>query len=211
MLINAENLKLSFGKLEVLDEVSFHIDEDEIVGLYGESGSGKSCIAKIIAGLIKPNSGYCDNLGLKTQMVYQQPWSALDPNQKIGDGFKELIKYHKFNLNGNEDELIKTSLASVHLKEDILGKLPYQISGGEAQRVNIAKALFFRPRILIMDEATSMLDVLTQAGIIDLVKEIKREYGGSILLISHDKKLIDFVCDRVYKLENKKLEEIQKK
>lgn len=204
MLIKAENVTKKYGNTCVLDAASMEIGEGEIVGLFGKSGIGKSTFSKILCGVVKPESGDLEiNAGI--QMIYQQPWSSLDPQQKIGKGFEELIRYHGF-AEGKENvrKLMLESLQAVGLNEEVLGHLPHQISGGEAQRVAIARALLFKPDLLIMDEATSMLDVLTQAGIMKLVRENVVKRGGSVLLISHDRALTKHVCDRIYTMENGK-------
>lgn len=211
MVFRAEGISKAFGKNRILCGAGLEISEGEIVGLYGGSGSGKSTFARIACGIIPPDEGRLDHLGLSVQMIYQQPWSALDPNQKVGKGFEELIRYHKFAVSREDaSELADKKLSEVGLDADIKGHLPHQISGGEAQRIALAKALLFEPRLLIMDEATSMLDVLTQAGIINLVKKTVVERGGGVLFISHDYELVRFVCSRIYMLENKKFEEVKK-
>jgi len=187
-------LTKKYGKNLILDDVSMEIGEKEFVSLCGPSGCGKSTFAKIV--------GKNDF----AQIVFQHPTLALDPKQKIGTGFVELIKYHKF-ARGDEEikELIKGKLSEVELTEDILNHLPHQISGGEAQRVNIARALLFNPKLLILDEATSMLDTKTQDEIIKLVKRLIIGKGGAVLFISHDLELAESVSDVMYVVENKKI------
>lgn len=179
-----------------------HIKEGEIVSLYGDSGSGKTSLSRIICGLEKPCGGSLTDMRGKVQMVYQQPGAALDPGQKIGDGLKELLK-----LCGSERTPGEV-LSDVGMPSELLRHLPHQLSGGEAQRICIARALLKDPILLIMDEATSMLDVLTQAQIIGLAKRTIIERGGSILFISHDRELTDFISDRKYILENCRLTEV---
>lgn len=213
-MIRIENLKKSFGDQLVFENLNMEIHPGQIVGVYGSSGIGKSTLAKILCGVMKPDSGsvyldgkllyssdfpYDRKRGIQIQMVYQQPYSALDGNQKLGQGFRELILYHRFaEGRAAEKELISKILAEVGLEHSILDHLPYQISGGEAQRVSIAKALLFHPKLLILDEATSMLDVSTQANVIGLVKRIILPQGGSVLLISHDHELVHYLCDHIY-------------
>ena len=110
-----------------------------------------------------------------------------------------------------EQELTEEMLDKVGLETDILTHLPHQISGGEAQRVAIARCLLFRPRLLILDEATSMLDVSTQANVLEMIRQRMTECGGSILLISHDRPLIDFFCDQIYVFDNKTLKKENRK
>lgn len=213
-MIQIENLKKSFGEKLIFENLNMEILPGHIVGVYGPSGIGKSTLAKILCGVTKPDWGsirldgellcstktpYHRKKGIQIQMVYQQPYSALDGNQKLGKGFRELIRYHRFASSGAEEtELINGILTEVGLEHGILDHLPYQISGGEAQRVSIAKCLLFHPKLLILDEATSMLDVSTQANVIGLVKRVILPKGGSVLLISHDRELVNFLCDQIY-------------
>jgi len=221
MLVKAENLKMSFGEQRILEDVSFEIPENSIVGIYGKSGIGKSTLAKILCGIYPPKAGkvyfedkllcsadmpYDRKRGIRIQMVYQQPYSSLDYNQKLRHGFYELIQYHRFAPNKREaDALIGELLSEVGLDGGILNHLPYQISGGEAQRIAIARCLLFKPRLLILDEATSMLDVSTQANVIALVRRVMEKTGGSILLISHDAQLVNHLCDPIYVFDRYRL------
>lgn len=209
MIFEAKDLKKSFGGKTILDGASFCVKEGETVGIYGGSGLGKSTIAKIVAGVLPADGGSWTDLGLQLQMIYQQPYGALDPRQTVGQCFGELIRYHKL-AEGRENvrKLTLESLGQVNLGADILNRKPARISGGEAQRVSIARALLFAPKLLILDEATSMLDVLTQAEVLGLVKKTVTDRGGGVLLISHDAELVDYLCQRVYVLENSILKEI---
>lgn len=220
-MIRAENLKKSFDGRLIFERLSFEISDGQIIGLYGGSGIGKSTVAKILCGVLKPDEGliyfdgdplyasdmtYDRKRGQRIQMVYQQPYSALDANQKIISGFYELIRYHHFAPSRREaGEIIKSLMDEVGVEMEILNHLPHQISGGEAQRIAIAKCLLFQPRLLILDEATSMLDVSTQANVIALVKRTMHRNNGAILLISHDKELVDYLSDQIYVFDNKTL------
>ena len=222
MSIQGENLSLSFGEKHIFENADFTIPDGSVTGLFGRSGIGKSTLAKLLCGVYLPQSGsismdgkplstpkgYDRKAGLSIQMVYQQPFTALDPSQKLGAGFRELICYHRFAPDRmSADVLTKDLLSEVGLLPDILGHLPLQISGGEAQRIAIARCLLFRPKLLILDEATSMLDVSTQANVLGLVRRLMAENGGSILLISHDEALVTHYCDRMYLLEEFHLKE----
>lgn len=217
-MIRIKGLKKCFGEKTVLENAEMEIPDGCWVGLYGPSGIGKSTLAKILCGLLRPDagevlldgkllvsaeSGYDRKAGLSIQMVWQQPHASLDGNQKIGAGLRELISYHHFAGNRAEaDALIGKLLGEVGLDRDILSHLPGQISGGEAQRVAIARCLLFQPKLLILDEATSMLDVSTQANVISLVRRSAERTNGSVLLISHDWELTEALCDHIYFLEN---------
>lgn len=209
-MINVCGIKKSFGKKNVLCDATLEIPNNEIVGLYGNSGSGKSTLAKIICNLIKADDGVIMPKRLNVQMVYQQPYAILDPSQRVIDGVKELIKYHKICSKNQTKITIDKMCKSIELKKDILNHYPHQISGGEAQRIAIGKALLLKPDLLILDEATSMLDVSTQANIIALIRRELAKSIGSILMISHDKELIKMCCTKIYTLKNGITYEVQK-
>ena len=216
-MIALQNIDKSFDGKRVLQNISLEIPDNQICGVFGKSGIGKSTLAKILCGVCPPDAGrilldnrclvsndrpYDRRLGISIQMVYQQPYATLDPRQKIGSGFRELIRYHRFAPKGKEQALTEEILTKVGLEPQILAHLPHQISGGEAQRVAIARCLLFQPRLLILDEATSMLDVSTQANVPGVVRRQMRANGGSVLLISHDEGLVKSLCDQIYVFDN---------
>ena len=225
-MLEINNCCKSFGNQTVLQDVSMTIPNGSIIGVSGASGIGKSTLAKILCGVMPPDAGevfldgqllvseksnYDRRRGLSIQMVYQQPHATLDPSQKIGAGLRELISYHRLTKNRQETEkLIADILAQMQLPSKILAHLPRQISGGEAQRVALARCLLLSPKLLILDEATSMLDVSTQANLLALVKAQMVSGGGSVLFISHDRALTDFYCDTVYAFdEDHRLKEVR--
>lgn len=225
-MLEIKNCCKAFGDQTVLQDVSMTIPDGSIIGVSGASGIGKSTLAKILCGVTKPDKGeafldgqllvseksnYDRRRGLSIQMVYQQPYATLDPSQKIGAGLRELIFYHRLTKNKQETEkLIADILAQMQLPPKILAHLPRQISGGEAQRVALARALLLSPKLLILDEATSMLDVSTQANLLALVKAQMIPSCGSVLFISHDRALTDFYCDTVYAFdEDHQLKEVR--
>ena len=225
-MLEIKNCCKAFGDQTVLQDVSLNIHDGSIIGVSGASGIGKSTLAKILCGVMPPDAGevsldgkllvseksnYDRRRGLSIQMVYQQPYATLDPSQKIGAGLRELISYHRLTKNGQETKtLIADILAQMQLPSKILAHLPRQISGGEAQRVALARALLLRPKLLILDEATSMLDVSTQANLLALVKAQMIPSCGSVLFISHDRALTDFYCDTVYAFdEDHRLKEVR--
>ena len=225
-MLEIKNCCKSFGNQTVLQDVSMTIPDGSIIGVSGASGIGKSTFAKILCGVTAPDAGavfldgkllvspkeaYDRKRGLAIQMVYQQPYATLDPSQKIGAGLRELISYHRLTKNRQETEkLIADILAQMQLPSKILAHLPRQISGGEAQRVALARCLLLSPKLLILDEATSMLDVSTQANLLALVKAQMVSGGGSVLFISHDRALTDFYCDTVYAFdEDHRLKEVR--
>ena len=225
-MLEIKNCCKSFGSQTVLQDVSLNIPAGSIIGVSGASGIGKSTLAKILCGVTAPDAGavfldgkllvsqkeaYDRKRGLAIQMVYQQPYATLDPLQKIGAGLRELISYYRLAENRRAAEkLIADTLAQMQLPPKILAHLPRQISGGEAQRVALARALLLRPKLLILDEATSMLDVSTQANLLALVRAQMIPSGGSVLFISHDRALTNFYCDTVYEFdETHQLKEVR--
>ena len=225
-MLEIKNCCKSFGSQTVLQNVSLNIPAGSIIGVSGASGIGKSTLAKILCGVMPPDAGevsldgkllvsqkeaYDRKCGLAIQMVYQQPYASLDPSQKIGAGLRELISYHRLAENKKAAEtLIADILVQMQLPAKILAHLPRQLSGGEAQRVALARCLLLRPKLLILDEATSMLDVSTQANLLALVKAQMLPNGGSVLFISHDRALTDFYCNTVYAFdEDHQLKEVR--
>ena len=225
-MLEIKNCCKSFGSQTVLQNVSLNIPAGRIIGVSGASGIGKSTLAKILCGVMPPDAGevfldgqllvseksnYDRRRGLSIQMVYQQPHATLDPSQKIGAGLRELISYHHLAENKKAAEtLIADILVQMQLPTKILAHLPRQISGGEAQRVALARALLLSPKLLILDEATSMLDVSTQANLLALVKAQMIPSCGAVLFISHDRALTDFYCDTVYAFdEDHRLKEVR--
>ena len=208
-ILNVKNIYASIGGKQILKNVSFDISENEILGLVGGSGSGKSTAAKVITGLLKPDSGSIELYGRKLsgkrsreecgsiQMVFQNPESSLNPKYKIG---KILADAMSFQLRLSREETAKRSadlIRRMELPEDTLYRYPGSFSGGQKQRIALARALSVEPDLIIADEPTSSLDVSIQLRMLDLIKEIKEERGLSILFISHDLGVINYLCDRV--------------
>ncbi|MCG2623382.1 ATP-binding cassette domain-containing protein [Arthrobacter sp. I2-34] len=194
-----------------VDGVDLSVGAGEIVGVVGESGSGKTSLAMAVLGLGRTTSGSIDVDGIvpgprlpldqraAIQMVFQDPHGSLDPRQSIGRGLRELRRLHKARTGWISDEDL---LSRVGLSGDVLTRLPHQISGGQAQRVSIARALLLRPTLLLADEPTSALDVSVQAQILRLLKGLRDEEGLTILFISHDLAVVRSVCDRVYVMKS---------
>lgn len=225
-MIEIKSCCKAFGSQTVLQDVSLTIPDGRIIGIFGASGIGKSTLAKLLCGVIRPDTGtilldgqtlvsgtapYDRKRGLHIQMVYQQPHASLDPSQKLGAGLRELIAYHHLAACRREaDSQICSIFDAVQLPQELQNHLPYQISGGEAQRAALARCLLLQPKLLILDEATSMLDISTQAAVLSLVRRLMLERGGSVLFISHDRALTDYYCDTVYEFDGAhRLREVQ--
>ncbi|MDX0414775.1 ATP-binding cassette domain-containing protein [Sinorhizobium medicae] len=202
-----------------LQEVSFSITRGKAIGLIGESGSGKSTIAKLILGLASPSEGAILFNGQKlmrsqwsvfrrrVQPIFQNPMDALDPRMNIGDQLMEPL-IANFRLSRAERrERIADALSSVGLPKEIARKLPRQISGGQAQRATIARALILDPDVLICDEAVSALDMTVQAQILNLLNDLREEKQLGILFISHDIRAVSHLCSEIVVLRHGRLVE----
>ncbi len=198
-ILEAKDLKKVFYKngvpFEAVDGVSFHIGKGECLGLAGESGCGKSTIAKIITRLIMPEEGSV-RLDGKVQMVFQTPQDSFDPRRTLGDGIMEGMRNQGMGKKQAKERACEM-LDLVELDRRFFYRYPHEASGGECQRAAIARALAVEPQLLICDEATSALDVTVQAQIAALLKRLQKENGMSLLLISHDLALVQYLCSRV--------------
>lgn len=196
---------------KALEDVSFQLHEGESLGLIGESGSGKSTLGKIAVRLISGDTGSIDLLNAdprKVQMVFQDPFSSLDPKQRIGDAIMEPMRYHKIVSSKKEAESeAKELLRKVGLNDEHFRRYPHEFSGGQRQRICIARALSVRPKVLVCDESVSALDVSVQAVILDLLYRLQKDTGVSYLFISHDLNVVSYLCNRIIVLKDGKVEE----
>ena len=203
--VSYKNRKKNSGKTEereVLKGLSFNIDENEIVGLVGESGCGKSTLAKALLGLIKSKSGEIKLDCKHPQMVFQDPYSSLNPKKKISFILEEPLK----NLTDMtaEERRAKAEwiLGEVGLDKEYLDRYPSELSGGQRQRVCIAQSMILGSDFLIMDEPVSALDVTIKAQVLELIRELKVKHKLSILFISHDLRVVYSLCDKVMILKD---------
>ena len=222
VILNVDNLSKNFNdkntSKRALDSVSLSMLDGEILGILGESGSGKSTLAKIIVGLLTPSSGIISFAGntlapsirertllqrREIQYVFQNPFSSIDPRFTIQDTLLEPLQIWEKQLSSEEKEKkIYSILDECSLNKEILHKKPRQLSGGQLQRISIARALLIKPRLLIADEIVSALDMSVQNQILTLLKGLKEEHGLSIIFISHDIKVMHKMADRVVVLKN---------
>ena len=197
--------------LHALDNVSFSINAGECLGLVGESGCGKSTLGRTILQLLSPTSGAVffqgqdlsagDKKTIRTlrrdvQVVFQDPYSSLNPRMRVRDIIAEPLTNQKLPRR-EIDERVQQVIQDVGLRADYLGRYPHAFSGGQRQRIGIARALVQRPKLLICDEAVSALDVSVQAQILNLLQEIREEYELTILFISHNLSVVRHIADRV--------------
>ena len=185
------------GRRQILKDVSFDIREGEILGLVGESGCGKSTLSKAILGFIPDYTGEIIHYSKRPQMVFQDPASSLNPSKKVGWILEEPLRIYGKYDRAERKRRVAQMLEQVGLDDQYLNRYPSELSGGQRQRVGIGAALIVRPRLIIADEPVSGLDVTIQAQIIDLLLDLKEQWGLSYLFISHDLNVVYQLCDRV--------------
>jgi len=203
-------------RVEVLKKINLTVAKGEIVGILGDSGSGKSTLAKIILHLLPPSSGKVtydgqDIFGFskqevslwrkKVQIVLQNPFRSLPPRRRVADILQEVIHYHHVKNRAEEKDYIAQLLQLVGLCAEDGSKFSFQFSGGERQRIAIARSLAVNPEFLILDEPTSNLDLSIQAQVINVLTELRQKLNLTYLFISHDRNLAAYFCDRLVELK----------
>lgn len=189
--------------------MSFEVARGETLGIVGESGCGKSTLARMLVGLLEPTEGIIEiegsaldtadpaAFGKLIQYVFQDPQSALNPRKTIRQAMEAPMKRLHRLAKPDRDRRIREIFASVTLREEFLDRYPHEFSGGQAQRIGIARALAARPRIIVLDEPVSALDVSVQAQVLNLLADLKAEIGLTYLFITHDLAVVEAVSDRV--------------
>ena len=232
-ILRVENLKKSFTKkgflqsrsdiVNAVNDVSFSLNDNEILAIAGQSGSGKSTIAKLIVRAIIPDSGKIffkndeitnNTLKLKKfrmqcQMVYQDPYDSINPRMRISDIINEPLEIHNIGNKKSRNEIVLNALQQVRLEpaSDIGKKYPHMLSGGQRQRGVIARALVVKPKLIIADEPVSMLDVSIRAEILELLNEIRNKNNISFIYITHDLATAKYFADKIIILNAGKIVE----
>jgi oligopeptide/dipeptide ABC transporter ATP-binding protein len=198
--------------VHALDEVDLSIDRGEAVGLIGESGSGKTTLGRTILQLYPPTAGrvYFDGVDVtgvrgrslrglrrRMQMVFQNPYSAVNRRKRIGDIIQEPLRIHGIGNAQTRMQRSRQLLDLVGLPEAFESRYPHEVSGGQLQRVGIARALALEPDFVIADEPTASLDVSIRAQVINLLADLRSRFGLTLLFISHDLSIVSYLCERV--------------
>ena len=221
-------MKKTVGHVKAVDDITLDIYKGETLGIVGESGCGKSTLGKTMMMLQRPTGGsvlynYGDgdfrdvtkfnskemlDFRKQVQMVFQDPYSALNPQKKIYTSFEEPLKVHGINTQEEREAVMDRVLRMVNIQPDYLMRYPHEFSGGQRQRLCIARALEVSPKVLICDEPVSALDVSIQAQVLNLMKEIQKELGLTYLFIAHDLSVVQYMSDRIVVMYLGKIVEI---
>lgn len=234
ILLQAQNLSVwfpskrnLFGKVtefvKAVDDVSFEVRRGETLGLVGESGCGKTTLGRALLRLIEPTAGkiiYDNNdltessredlksLRKEIQIVFQDPYSSLNPRIAIGSAIAEPMKVHHIHAKGKtRREKVVELLSKVDLRAEHFNRYPHEFSGGQRQRIVIARALALNPSFLVCDESVSALDVSVQAQVLNLLNDLKKEFGFTIIFISHDLSVVRYISNRIMVMNKGKIEE----
>jgi oligopeptide transport system ATP-binding protein len=213
----------TIGHVKAVDGVSFEIAEGETLGLVGESGSGKSTTGYCVLQLLKPTAGSILFMGKELtdmgredlrrmrremQIVFQDPYSSLDPRMTVGGIVSEPLEVHGIGTRRSRVETVRRLLDIVGFNPNFTNRYPHEFSGGQRQRIGVARALALNPKLIVCDEPVSALDVSIQAQILNLFKDLQRDFSLTYLFISHDLAVVRTMSDRIAVMNQGKLVEI---
>lgn len=223
-LLQAKNLHIQYGKFIAIPSLSFDLYKGETLGLVGESGCGKSTLGYSLMNLIENAKGeiYFENrlisnlkkkdlkqLRKEIQIIFQDPYSSLNPRLTIGRAIEEVLIVHKIEKDKNKrKEMVMEMLEKVGLEREHYERYPHEFSGGQRQRIGIARALILKPKLIICDESVSALDVSVQATVLNLLNDLKKEFQLTYIFISHDLAVVKYMSDRMMVMRKGEIEQI---
>lgn len=212
-LLRVRNLTVDYGRFRALDGISFDVYRGETLGLVGESGCGKTTVGRALMRLIESaggdvlfegrnigslGRGELKRLRKEIQIVFQDPYSSLNPRIRVGEAIEEPLKVHATGASGEQRrQMVYDIMEKVGLKREYYSRYPHEFSGGQRQRIGIARALVLNPKLVICDESVSALDVSVQAQVLNLLGDLKREFGFTYVFISHDLAVVKYMSDRM--------------
>lgn len=205
-VLEVQNVVKSFGSVCAVDDVSLALQEGDNLAIVGESGCGKTTLAKMIMGLILPDKGVINAQKYSLQMVFQDPNQSLDPLWNVQEILKEAM-VNRHIAAPQMQERMEQMLVNVGLSAGDIRRFPHEFSGGERQRIAIARALLACPKVLVLDEAVSSLDTLVQKQIMDLLRTLKKEFNLTYVFISHNLRLVKNFSETIMVMYNGKIVE----
>ena len=204
------------SSVTAVSKANIYVEKGETIGLFGESGSGKSTLGLMVSGLLKPTGGtifykdepvkfpYKGEIRRNIQILFQHPEVSFNPALPLIKSMEEPYKVYGLPFSKN---ILEKDIAPFGLRFEHMERLPAELSGGELQRAALARILVMKPELIVLDEPTSMLDVITQAQMIDMLRRIQQDYHTTYLFITHNRALSESFCDRIYAVENGILKE----
>jgi peptide/nickel transport system ATP-binding protein/oligopeptide transport system ATP-binding protein len=205
-------LRRAVGKVHAVDDVTFRVNEKETLGLVGESGCGKTTTGRVILNLLPPSSGTVKfedrdiftlgradmkRMRRDLQIIFQDPYGSLDPRMPVGEIVAEGLNIHGILDRRGREAAVKAALEAVGLRKEYSRRYPHEFSGGQRQRIGIARALVLRPKLVVCDEPVSALDVSIQSQVLNLLKDLQREFGLTYLFIAHNLAVVRYISDRI--------------
>ena len=219
-ILSVRNLRVSYGDKEIVKGVNFDVRRGEIFVIVGKSGGGKSTILKTVAGILPNNATVNGEIffddkditrlptderrklaGAEIAMIFQNAGASFCPIRTIGEQIFEAVTAHRACTRREFFQRAKVLMSKINLDENVLDEYPFKLSGGMAQRAGILAAMILEPKLILADEPTSALDVVTQAGVVEELMTLRKNFGVSIIMVTHNLNVAKFMADKIFKLK----------